>query len=87
MGEFKIGNMTAEDAEDISALQEMPYWMSLHRFMQAYVERETNATINFPKSSQTDIRQDIKYKLGLIRGLKIALAQPEEAQQLIEREE
>lgn len=87
MGQFKIGNMTAEDAEDISSLLEMPYWVSLQRFLQAHVARETNAAINFPKSSQTDIRQDIRYKLGLIRGLKIALAQPEEAQQLLEREE
>jgi len=84
MGEFKIGNMSRDDAEDIFALQEMPYWRTLERFLQLHVDSETNRAINFPKSSQTDIRQDIKYKLGLIRGLKIALAQPYEAQQLLE---
>ena len=87
MVRYKIGNMTREEAEDIFALQEMRYWKTNEAFIQRYIDSEIALTINFPKSNQEDIGEDIIYKLGLIKGLKIALAQPYEAQQLLETED
>ena len=71
------------EAEILAQLLKIDHANILFRVIDRKLKEERELLETIPKLDQVDVREDVRFKLGFINGLKWVLGRPAEAQDLL----